>query len=337
MKKIAIFLLLISICGLAYADSDIQDLDTIVTPGQSDVLHIIDDPSGTPVSKKIAISKLLGVATDLDDEGVISADSVALTTQTTGNYVGSVATTGPITGGAAGSEGATLTIAITQADTDNSGYLSDTDWDTFNNKQATVSGGDAITLDGATIDFDGGATPGGDLGNTWASPTIDDSLSVTSWNLTTPILSGITAVDDAGTIELDTVPASDETQCGIISSQTMGTTVAHGDVLYLAVADSRWELADASASASSYGLAMALGAGTDGNPTYVMHMGVVRQDTDWNWTIGDPIYLTITGTTTNTLSQTAPLASGEQVVVVGYALTADSMFFNPSMVLVEIS
>lgn len=46
--------------------------------------------------------------------------------------------------------------------------------------------GDALTLSGDTINFDGGAAPGGELGGTWASPTIDDSLAVSSWNLTTP-------------------------------------------------------------------------------------------------------------------------------------------------------
>jgi hypothetical protein len=38
---------------------------------------------------------------------------IALTTNTTGNYVASVATSAPLTGGAAGSEGAALTVAIT--------------------------------------------------------------------------------------------------------------------------------------------------------------------------------------------------------------------------------
>lgn len=33
-----------------------------------------------------------------------------------------------------------------------------------------------------------GTAPGGELGGTWASPTIDDSLAVTSWNLTTPTI-----------------------------------------------------------------------------------------------------------------------------------------------------
>ena len=31
-----------------------------------------------------------------------------------------------------------------------------------------------------------GTSPGGELGNTWASPTLDDYVAVTSWNLTTP-------------------------------------------------------------------------------------------------------------------------------------------------------
>jgi hypothetical protein len=61
-------------------------------------------------------------------------DLIALTTNTTGNYVASVATTAPLTGGAAGSEGAALTIVIPKATTSVDGYLNMTDWGTFNNK-----------------------------------------------------------------------------------------------------------------------------------------------------------------------------------------------------------
>lgn len=35
-----------------------------------------------------------------------------------------------------------------------------------------------------------GTSPGGELGGTWGSPTLDDSIAVSSWNITTPILSG---------------------------------------------------------------------------------------------------------------------------------------------------
>lgn len=62
------------------------------------------------------------------------------------------------------------------------------------------------------IDFDGADSPQGELGGTWASPTIDDSLSVTSWVLTTPsLLTSLSVSDDdwiglgssAGLIEYD--------------------------------------------------------------------------------------------------------------------------------------
>lgn len=47
----------------------------------------------------------------------------------------------------------------------------------FNNDagfEAGLTAGDALTRTGNDFDFDGGASPGGSLGGTWASPTIDD-------------------------------------------------------------------------------------------------------------------------------------------------------------------
>ena len=45
-----------------------------------------------------------------------------------------------------------------------------------------------------------GTSPGGELGNTWASPTLDDSVAVTSWNLTTPTITTSATVSNGGTI-----------------------------------------------------------------------------------------------------------------------------------------
>lgn len=49
---------------------------------------------------------------DASITATIAANSVALGTDTTGNYVASVATTAPLSGGAAGSEGSTLTLSL---------------------------------------------------------------------------------------------------------------------------------------------------------------------------------------------------------------------------------
>lgn len=67
------------------------------------------------------------------------------------------------------------------------GCLSSANWTTFNSKQDTITAGDALTLTGTDIDFDGGTVPAGALGGTWASPTVDDD----GHNHTSLTLSGI--------------------------------------------------------------------------------------------------------------------------------------------------
>ena len=355
MKKLIILFISLLIAGNVYgADTKLADLTEDATPALTSLMYNVTAASA---DRKSTLGQMFSAATDLDANGVISANSVALTTDTTGNYAGGDAEAGSaLTGDAAvdfvGAGVTAVTDATACTDIEGTklsiggGTLNVTETDSVvgaitglikANGAGTISqavAGTDYLVDNQTITLLGDVTGSG---TTSILSTIVDSIAVTSWNLTTPTLTGITTVADAGTTLLDTIPASDETQTGITSSQTMGTTVAHGDVVYLAVADSRWEFGDASASASSFGLAMALGAGGDGDAVTVLHYGIVRQDTDWNWTVGTPIYLSITGTTTNTLTQTAPTTDGDQVVVVGYALTADSMMFNPSMVLVEVA
>lgn len=109
--------------------------------------------------------------------------------------VGSVAT-GTLTETATGLEfnatrglvGGAAVLSLT------SGYViplsaSTTEWSGFYNTPSTrITANDGLTWSGNNLNFDGGNAPGGELGGTWASPTIDDSLAVTSWNLTTPTL-----------------------------------------------------------------------------------------------------------------------------------------------------
>jgi len=77
--------------------------------------------------------------------------------------------------------------------------------------------GDALTLTGDTIDFDGGTAPGGELGGTWASPTVDATHAGSAHHnavtigadaqhsLATQVLSGVAAsLIQAGHLELAT-------------------------------------------------------------------------------------------------------------------------------------
>ncbi len=133
-------------------------------------------------------------------------------------------------------------------------------------------------------------------------------------------------------LELDGALSATDKWSGVTVSGTAGTTVAFGDALYIAVADSRWELVDASAASTSGSVPvlLALGASTDGSAVELLVQGIVR-DTAWSWTVGGPIYLSETGTTGNTLTQTAPTTTDSVTKVVGYAISATEMVWNPSV------
>lgn len=102
------------------------------------------------------------------------------------------------------------------------GCLSAANWTTFNNKQDTITAGDALTLTGTDIDFDGGATPSGDLGGTWASPSVtDDSHAHTGTTLSGIDISGDTNLSADGT---EIVLTGDALSLGTALTFTTGTS-----------------------------------------------------------------------------------------------------------------
>lgn len=88
----------------------------------------------------------------------VDANAVALTTDTTGDYVASVATTSPLSGGAAGSEGGTLTLSCPTCVTTSSELWQNGTNGYFSNTEAIIVGADAA------FDADGiGTGAAGDL------------------------------------------------------------------------------------------------------------------------------------------------------------------------------
>lgn len=66
---------------------------------------------------------------------------------------------------------------------------STTNWNTFYDTPSNrITANDGLTWSGNNLNFDGGNAPGGELGGTWASPTLDDGVAVSNWNLTSPTL-----------------------------------------------------------------------------------------------------------------------------------------------------
>jgi hypothetical protein len=100
-------------------------------------------------------------------------------------------------------------------------------------------------------------------------------------------------------------------------------TIAQWEAVYLNTS-SAWALADANGTSTYPARGLAVAAYSSGNAAEVVVRGTARNDA-WNWTVGAPLYLS---TTPGALTQTAPATSGDQIQVVGYALTADIAYLD---------
>lgn len=143
----------------------------------------------------------------------------------------------------------------------------------------------------------------------------------TSPTITTPTL--------AGGYYLDGTPDTDDTWNGpSTNSFNAGATIAQWEAVYLD-SSSTWQLtdADAAATAGSVMIALATAAGTASNPLRVVLPGSFVRNDAWAWTVGGPIYLS---TTPGALTQAAPSATDDVVRVCGWAVNADTIFWDPS-------
>ncbi len=114
-----------------------------------------------------------------------------------------------------------------------------------------------------------------------------------------------------------------------ITSFIAGTSVM-GSVYYLA-SSGAWTLTDADFAANSRNL-LGIAVSSDGFDLGVMIRGFFK-NTAWSLTIGAPVYLAVTP---GGLTSTQPTGSADIVRVVGYAIAADEIYFNPSQDWIEL-
>ena len=130
----------------------------------------------------------------------------------------------------------------------------------------------------------------------------------------------------------DSVINVDHKSNGISMEVTVGAAgLGFMDCAYV---DTAGKFASADASATGTMPVVAFhphGTKTEDEVTRVIIQGIIRDDT-WNWTIGGRLYVS---ETTGDLTQTAPSDDGDFIQVVGIALTADSIYFNPSLTTIE--
>lgn len=133
----------------------------------------------------------------------------------------------------------------------------------------------------------------------------------------------------AGNIDMDGTPATDDTFVGPSTDEFQASaTIAQWEAVYLN-SSSQWALtdADAAATAGTVMVALATEAGTLNNALRVALPGSFVRNDAWTWTVGGPIYLS---TTPGALTQTAPSATDDVVRILGYAVNADTIYWNPS-------
>jgi hypothetical protein len=186
-------------------------------------------------------------------------------------------------------------------------------WD---NGDATLTqAGDVVTLAGADLKI---TTPG--TASTSVA-TIDGTQTLTNKTIGT----GATVV--AGYFDLDS-PASDHTAVGPCTNAfASGYTASAFDLVFMG-SGGKWLEVDADAVATCKGMiGLALEAKNDTEAMLVALPGSFVRDDTWAWTVGATLYA---GETLGAMQEAIPTGADAVIKVVGFAVSADVIFFNPS-------
>jgi hypothetical protein len=317
------------------ANQKLTDLTATTTPVDADLLYVVQDVATTPVSKKVTVS---------DFKSGLEPSLPTTPEDPTFKFLNGNRAWAPIKHNQlielnendsyrhiSTSELANVSGA---ADVDSNGYLSSTDWGTFNGKQNALTFGiadnNAVEIDSATVaDDDFAKFTAQGLEGRSASEVLSDigALPVAGGTMT----GAITLAENAS-IAHDPALSADGKYTGLTITGTAGAALAFGDLIYLDPTDSKWELADANAASAADGdsrgiLGICVLAANENAATNILLNGVVRADTAFpTLTVNAPVYVSETaGDVTNT----QPTTTDVVIRIVGYGLDGNSMYFNP--------
>lgn len=308
---------------------------------QAEVLAVIGDSTSTAKG-------VVELATDA--EAVTGSDTARAVTPA--NLTARMAAPGTI--------GGTTAAAITGTTiTANTGFIPDANDGAYLG-QAGTAFSDLFLAEGGVINWDSGdatitqtgnvlAVAGADFRiatadvgtNADSVPTLSSTNTFTNKTLTSPTLTTPSAFTTGGTITLaentsialDPAGSADGKYSGITIAATAGEALAFGDVLVLDVTAGKWFKASISAAAAADGDARAmmgmcvLAAAGDASATTVLLQGTCRADANFPaLTIGAAVYASTTGD----IVVTQPTTTDHVIRIVGFALTADEIYFSPS-------
>lgn len=167
-----------------------------------------------------------------------------------------------------------------------------------------------------------------------SSPTVikpDDNSGNGRWILQYHAVSGAVQIQNFNL----SIQAGDGTYSGLTINYTAGETLAFGQPVYVKSDGKVWKAdADAAATMPAVGL-IVVGGNANATVTILVH-GYITE-TDWNWTIGNTIYVADgdAGAITATLADISD--ENDVVQIIGIAVHADSIFVNPSLATVVLA
>lgn len=171
---------------------------------------------------------------------------------------------------------------------------------------------------------------------------VSTAQTLTNKTLTSPVLTTPSAFTTGGVITLaentsiayDPAGSADGKYTGLTIGGTAGEALAFGDVIVLDVTAGKWFKGSVSAAAGADGDLRGgtgmcvLAAAGDASATTILLHGTCRADANFPaLTIGSVVYATTSGD----ITVTRPSTTDHIIKVLGFALTADEILFNPSM------
>jgi hypothetical protein len=191
----------------------------------------------------------------------------------------------------------------------------------------TITDNESTNETNAIVFTAGGDVDGGNLG-------LESDGNLT-YNPSTGTIAA-TELSLAGSAHLDSSPA-DETVSGITATFTAGETLVRGEVVYFKASDSKMWKAVATATGTMPVVAMAAAdISADATGVFLLQGFLQDNGTFPAYTVGGTLYAPEAETSSqNVPEQTAPDSDGDFVQVLGFAVTANSVYFNPSNDVIE--
>lgn len=146
---------------------------------------------------------------------------------------------------------------------------------------------------------------------------------------------GTVSLTEAGSVDISTplLPTTDHTATGLTAQMLAGGTIAAFQTVCIHTTTGEVVISDADAIGTMPVIGIAPAAISDTATGTILLQGFIRDDT-WNWTLGGILYAS---GTSGAMTQTAPSGTGDFVQAIGIALSADVVYFNPALTLVEVA